>query len=170
MDTGVYLIDRCQEISITEDIIIPLHMKYSIEINAPVNKVVELFMDPDLYKEWKKDFLSYERISGNPGQVGAVTKLNFKRVTMFETITSSKLPNEISGTYEHKRGEKTMMIHKSTNRFSAIPGNKTLYEQESELTKVVGFIPKLIMGLMSGAAKKYYQNQLSLFKATVEKH
>lgn len=145
-------------------------MKCSIEINAPINKVVDLFINPGLYKEWKKDFLSFEHVSGTPSQVGAVTKLNFKRVTMFETITSSSLPNEISATYDHKRGEKTMMIHKATNRFSAIPGNKTLYETESEITKVVGILPKIIMGLMAGAAKKYYSNQLFLFKSMVEKH
>src|SRR5690349_18128126 len=145
-------------------------MKYqfSITINAPINKVVDLFMNPVLYNDWKKDFLSYEYVSGTPGQVGAVTKLVFKRVTIIETITSNNLPNEISGTYEHKRGEKTMMIHKATNRFSATTGDTTLYVAESEITKIAGFIPRLIMSFMAGAAKKYYSNQLSLFKAMVE--
>src|SRR5215471_8724758 len=119
-------------------------MKYSVEIDAPVKKVVDLFMNPDHYTEWKKDFISYERVSGTPGQAGAVTRLKFKQVTMFETITSSNLPNEISAEYEHKRGKNTVMFHKATNRFSTLQGNNTLYDTEIEVTKVIGFIPRLV--------------------------
>jgi hypothetical protein len=50
-------------------------MKVAIEINLPVNKVVGLFMDKNYFKEWKKDFISFEHIKGIPEEVGAITKL-----------------------------------------------------------------------------------------------
>ena len=144
-------------------------MKLTIEINLPIGKVVELFMDKANFKEWKKDFISYEPVSGTPGKVGAVTKLSFKRVTLVEKITSENLPSEISYEYEHKRGTKIVMIHQASNRFTPLQENKTQYELESEMTKVFGFLPRIIMKLMAGAVRKYEQDQLDQFKIFAEK-
>jgi hypothetical protein len=144
-------------------------MTPTIQINLPINKVVELFMDKSNFKEWKKDFISYEHISGIPGEVGAVTKLVSKRVTMFETITSKNFPAEIIEEYEHKRGVKTVMVHKASNRFISIAENRTLFEVEMAIIKVDGFLLKLMMKLMAGAGRKYAQDQLNQFKVFAEK-
>lgn len=141
----------------------------TVEINLPINKVVELFMDKNNFKEWKIDFISYEYISGTPNEVGAITKLVYKRFTMLETIVSKKLPNEIAEIFEHKRGDKTSMAHTASNRFTSLAENKTLFEIETEVTKVEGFFLKLIMTLMAGAGKKYAQKQLDRFKTFAEK-
>jgi hypothetical protein len=74
---------------------------------------------------------------------------------MFETIVSRNLPAEIVETYEHKRGVKTIMEHKASNRFTSLEGNKTFFEVETALTQVDGFFLKLMMNLMAGAGKKY---------------
>jgi hypothetical protein len=100
------------------------------EINLSINEVVALFMDKSNYRFWKKDFTGYEPISGTPGEVGAVTKLVFKRVTMLEIITANTLPAELKCVYDHRRGEKSMMIHEASNRFTALAANKTRYELE----------------------------------------
>jgi len=144
-------------------------MKPTIQINRPINDVVKLFMDKKYFKEWKKDFIGYESISGSPDEIGAVTKLVYKRVTMFETIISKKLPNEIIATYEHKRGEKTTMIHRVTNRFKSLSENSTLLEVEMEILKIDGFLLKLIMTMMAGAGRKYSQTQLNQLKILAEK-
>jgi hypothetical protein len=144
-------------------------MKYTVEINLPINKVIELFFDKAHFKEWKKYFLSHEHVSGIPNEVGSADKLVFKSVTLIETVTSKNLPAEISYEYEHKRGTKTIMIHKATNRFTSLQENKTLYEQDSEMVKVFGLLPKIIMGLMKGAGNKYAQDQLNQFKVFAEK-
>jgi hypothetical protein len=140
----------------------------AVEIDLPIDKVVELFMDKENFKEWKKDFVRYEHISGTPDEVGAVTKLVYKRLTMFETITSKRLPAEIVEEYEHKRGKATIMFHKAINRFTSIEQSKTLYELDSEVTKVVGLLPTLIMKLMASAGRRYAQDQLEQFKALAE--
>lgn len=144
-------------------------MKVSIEINKPRDKVIELFSDKNNFKEWKKEFIRYEHINGTPGEPGAVTKLVFKRVILFETILSKTLPGEICEEYEHKRGDKTVMFHKATNRFTTLSGNRTLFESDMEVTKVIGFLPKIVMKLMSGAARKYAQDQLDQFKKFAKK-
>jgi hypothetical protein len=143
-------------------------MKPTIQINLPINNVIELFMDKNNFKEWKKDFISYEHISGIPGEAGAVTKLVYKRPTMFETIVSKKLPGEIVEMYEHKQGEKTTMVHKSTYHFKFLSEKSTLLEVDMEIIKVNGFMLKLIMTLMFGPGKKYAQEQLNKFKVFAE--
>jgi hypothetical protein len=136
---------------------------------AGSNKVVQLFIDKNNFKEWKKDFVSFEHISGTSDEIGSVDKLVFKRVTMIETISSTNLPTEIIYDYEHKQGHKTIMFHKASNHFTSLAENKTLYELDSEITKIIGLLPKIIMTIMKGAGKNYAQDQLNRFKVFAEK-
>ena len=55
-------------------------MKYTteVEINQPVQKVVELFDNPDNMKVWMKGLQSFETISGTPGQEVSKAKLVYK--------------------------------------------------------------------------------------------
>src|SRR5258706_6617318 len=143
-------------------------MRYLVEIDQPLQRVVELFMDKNNLSKWQKRLISYELISGTPNAIGSVTKLNYNGVTIFETITTSNLPDEITGQYEHKRDKKTVMTHSTRNYFSSIGPNKTQYEMNIENEKFIGFLPKLMSGLMAGAIKKYNQNLLKEFKRFVE--
>ena len=142
---------------------------FSAEINAPVQKTFELFLNKDHLKEWQKELISYEPISGISGEVGAVTRLSYKTVTIFETITYKNIPHEIRGMYDHKRGSKTIMIHNASNRFSLIGENKTLFELEMLDVEFVGFLPKLLSKLMGGMFEKYHQNEVDQFKVFAEK-
>lgn len=84
-------------------------MKYTNEviINAPVNRVIELFDNADNMKEWQPGLVSFEHLSGTPGQVGAKSKLKYKmgnrEIEMIETITVKNLPEEFSGTVERAK-------------------------------------------------------------------
>ena len=144
-------------------------MNPTIEIDLPIHKVAELFMDKSNYKEWKKDFISYEHISGIPGEVGAVTRLVYKRPTMIETIVSKNLPYEIIAMYEHKHGKKTVVVHKTVNHFKSLTENRTLIEVEMIIIKVDRFFLKLMMTLFAAAGRKYAQVQLNQFKVFAEK-
>ena len=83
-------------------------MKYTveIEINKPVDRVIELFDNPDNMDKWMEGLQSFEPISGVPGQPGATSKLKFKmgkrEIEMIETVTVRNLPDEFSGNYEGK--------------------------------------------------------------------
>lgn len=144
-------------------------MKYKNEIviNAPREKVIELFSDPDKIKEWQPGFISMERISGESGKVGSKVKMNYKmgkrEVEMIETITVNNLPNEFSGTYEAKG-----VFNLVNNYFEALPDGNTKYWTENEF-EFKGFM-RIIGFLFPNAFKKESQKYLVLFKAFVEKN
>lgn len=76
----------------------------SIVIDLPRDKVIELFDNPDNLPKWQKGLLSFEPLSGEPGQVGAKSKLVFlmgsRRMEMVGTITRRDLPDVFDGTYD----------------------------------------------------------------------
>jgi hypothetical protein len=141
---------------------------FSAEINLPVEKVFELFLNKDNLKEWQTEVINFEHINGTPGEVGAVTKQNYKSVIIIETITSKKFPDEIRGLYDHKRGTTTIMIHESSNRFKSLGENKTLFELEMLNVEFVGFLPKLMSKLMGRMFEKYHQEEVDRFKLFAE--
>ena len=141
----------------------------SVEIDLPIHKVFQLFADKDNLKEWQKELIRYEHVSGKPGEVGAVTKLVYKSVTIIETIAEKNTPHEFDGTYEHKRGVHTVMVHKAFNSFIEQKKNKTLYEMKIVYVKFAGIIPKLMGVFMGFFVRKYYQNWLNQFKSFAEK-
>ncbi len=143
-------------------------MKYTseIEINKPVDKVVELFDNSDNMGKWMEGLQSFEHISGKPGQVGAKSRLKFKmgkrEIEMIETITVRNLPDEFSGTYEAKG-----VFNLVKNKFVALPGNKTKYVSEQEF-QFKGFM-KIIGFLMPAMFKKQSMKYLIDFKNFVER-
>ena len=108
-------------------------MKYTteIEINLPIDRVIELFDDPDNLKEWQPGLQSFEHISGTPGQPGAKSRLLFqmgkREIEMIETITVRDLPDEFSGTYEAPG-----VFNIVKNKFIPLSENKTRYISEQE--------------------------------------
>ena len=143
-------------------------MKYTseIEINKPVDKVVELFDNSDNMGKWMEGLQSFEHISGKPGQVGSKSRLKFKmgkrEIEMIETITVRNLPDEFSGTYEAKG-----VFNLVKNKFVALPGNKTKYVSEQEF-QFKGFM-KIIGFLMPAMFKKQSMKYLIDFKNFVER-
>jgi len=142
-------------------------MKYKadIEINSPIDKVVELFDNPDNMGKWMEGLQSFEPISGTPGQPGAKARLVFlmgkRKIEMIETITVRNLPVEFTGTYE---ADGVYNIVK--NSFSILSDNRTLYETEQEF-RFSGFM-KIIAFVMPGAFKKQSLKYLAAFKNYVE--
>ena len=142
-------------------------MKYSteIEINKSIDKVIDLFDNPDNMDKWMEGLLSFEPVSGTPGQPGAKSRLKFKmgkrEIDMTETITSRNLPDEFSGTYEAKG-----VFNIVRNRFIKLSDTRTKYITENEF-QFKGFM-KLIALLMPGAFKKQSLKYLADFKRFVE--
>ena len=140
----------------------------SVDINQPINRVVELWSDPENLKHWQDGFVSMEHLSGTPGQVGAKTKLVYtagkKPFDLIETITTMNLPFEMSGVYEAKSMSNTM-----TNRFTEVSENVTRYETEIEYTRFTGIMIKVMAFLMPGIFQKQVQKWLNQFKAFAER-
>jgi carbon monoxide dehydrogenase subunit G len=140
----------------------------SIDIDAPIGKVVALFNDPGNFAAWQNGFISYEPISGIPRTQGAKSKVTYingqHKIELTETIQVMDLPAEMTALYQHRHGENTMV-----NTFKELPGGKTRYTTGVGYMKAIGILPKLMAWLMPGMAKKHNQKWLDQFKAFVEK-
>ena len=68
-------------------------MKFScsVEINASLDRVIELFDSSENLKEWQPDFVSFEHLSGTPGEVGAKSRIIY-------LMGPKKEPNELTLT------------------------------------------------------------------------
>lgn len=143
-------------------------MKYTVEttINAPIDEVIKRFDNVDTLKEWMPGLVSFEHLSGEPGQVGAKSKLTYqmgkRTIEMIETITERDLPRCFNGTYEAKG-----VYNEVGNAFEAIDENTTRHISDQYFgfkggMKVIGF-------LFPGAFKKQSQKYLDDFKSFVER-
>ena len=144
-------------------------MKYTISItlDLPRQKVIELFDNPDNLRHWQKGFISFEHVSGTPGQEGAVSNLKYKMgkrsMELVETILKRELPNEFHGTYDTKG------VHNiQENYFKEIDEQKTEWVSVTEF-QFSGFMMKMMGFLMPGAFKKQSYKFMEDFKNFAEK-
>lgn len=144
-------------------------MKYTctIEINLPINKVVQLWEDENNFKAWQDGFKSIEHLSGTPHTKGAQSKIileDKQRIELLETIISNNLPEEKIALYEHVH-----MTNTQTTRFRKIDSNTTQYISEVEYTKFNGLLIKLMAKLFPSKFKAQSQKWMNQFKAFAEK-
>ena len=142
-------------------------MRYTvdIEIDLPRDRVVELFDSTDNLFKWQEGLQSFNHISGEPGQVGAKSKLVFqmgkRTIEMIETITERNLPDEFHGTYDAPG-----VYNVVQNRFIELGPDKTKLESENEF-QFTGFM-RLIGFFMKSAFPKQSLKYLQDFKAFAE--
>ncbi len=141
-------------------------MRYitEVELDIPRSRVVELFNNPDNMPKWQPGLVSFEHLSGEPGEAGAKSKLLYKmgkrEVEMIETITKNALPDEFDGTYEAKG-----VYNVITNKFID-HGNRTQWISENEF-QFSGFM-KFMSLFMKGAFPKQTLKTMNNFKEFAE--
>lgn len=142
-------------------------MKYNSEIviDVPRKKVIEYFDNLENMKHWQEGLVSYEHITGVPGQPGAKTRLQYemgkRKIDMIETITVRSLPEEFSGTYEAKG------VWNEVKNFFHEEGENTKWVTENEFV-FNSFFMKVMGFLMPGAFKKQSNKYLKDFKQFAE--
>lgn len=143
-------------------------MKYinEVVINAPREKVIELFDNPDNIKEWQPGFVKMEHMEGEPGTVGSKHKLFYKMgkrdIEMIETVTKRNLPESYSLTYETKN-----VFNDIHNYFEDLGDGTTKYWTENEFN--FSGMMKILGWIMPGAFKKQSQKYMDDFKTFVER-
>ena len=139
----------------------------SIEINAPRNKVIEYFSNPEYLKEYQDGFVSKELISGNFGQNGAVSKMLYqtgkRKMTLVETIINNDFPESFDAHYHHKFMDNTMKCY-----FQELDSSTTKYSYEVEYTRINWFLPKLMALLFPSIYRKQIEKWVRQFKHFVE--
>ncbi len=143
-------------------------MKYTneIQINLAIKEVIDLFDNPENLKFWQPGLISFEHLSGTPGQKGARTRLKYKmgkrEIEMIETITIRDLPKEFTCTYETKG-----VFNIVRNYFIQVESEHTLYRVENEFH--FSGIYKLYGFLMPGAFRRETRKSLERFRDFAEK-
>jgi len=138
----------------------------SIDIELPRDRVIELFDDPDNLPKWQPGLQSFEHVSGDPGQPGAVSRLVYvngrHRIELTETITKRDLPDHFDGRYEWSGGSNT--LH---NTFVELAPDRTRWE--STCAYQLESLPLKIMGALApGMFRKQNMTFLQNFKAFCE--
>lgn len=145
-----------------------MKFKCQVDIDLPRKKVIELFDNADNLKHWQDGFISFEHLTGEPGEVGSTARMmydmNGRPMELIETITVKNFPDEFSGMYVHKHTTNSMV-----NKFESLATNKTRWTAEIDYTKLNGFMIKMMAFLMPGMFKKQTQKWLNQFKEFAEK-
>ncbi|NND94765.1 MAG: SRPBCC family protein [Flavobacteriales bacterium] len=146
-------------------------MKYqcSVDIDAPIHLVVNLWKDESLFGKWQDGFQSTELLEGLADEVGAKSKIIYqqgnKRLELKETIISNSLPEEKTARYDHVH-----MSNTQTSRFESLSENRTRYISEVDYISFHSLLPKLMAKLFPSMFKKQSQKWMNQFKGFVETH
>lgn len=142
-----------------------MHYSNAILIRKPLNRVIELFDNPENMKQWQPGFQRFEPLSGIPGQPGAKSKLVYqmgnRRVELIETILVRDLLKEFSGTYETPG-----FWNRLKNEFVPVDENTTKWVMESEF-KFMGIF-KLFGWMMTGSFRRRTKMMMENFKRFAE--
>ncbi len=138
----------------------------SIDIDLPRERVLELFDDRDNLFMWQTGLESFEHVSGEPGEEGAVSKLVYvnkgQRIELMETVTKRDLPDEFNGRYDWGGGSNTLV-----NRFIELGPEKTRWESTCEY-QMETLMLKIMALAAPGMFKKQNMKFLENFKAFCE--
>ena len=137
-----------------------------VDIDLPRDQVIELFDSVDNLYKWQPGLQSFEHVSGDPGQPGAISKMVYlngrNRIEMTEEVTERRLPDEFNGRYSWGGGSNTLR-----NEFIELSPSSTRWR--STCSYEFRSIPMKLMAFFAGGMFKK-QNQLWLdhFKAFCE--
>ncbi|NNF01803.1 MAG: SRPBCC family protein, partial [Bacteroidia bacterium] len=142
-------------------------MKYSLSntINAPFDKVIAKFSEPEGAFHWMEGLQKIDRISGKPHEVGAKTDFYFlfknKEMKISETILEQDLPKSIKFAFVSSMGynEVEMQFEKLSDD-SVKQTNNSYFELK-------GFM-KLMGPIMKGMFKKQSLKYMEAFKKYAE--
>jgi len=142
-------------------------MKYSCEIiiDKPLDRVIELFDNPDNLDKWIEGIVSMESLEGKQGELNSRTKMKFnmnnREMEMVETVLEKDLPKMVKYAYNAKGVYNTV-----EQRFEKISDSQTKRTTHS-FFKFKRFM-KLIAFLMPGAFKKQTKKYQENFKKFAE--
>ncbi|MCF1191916.1 SRPBCC family protein [Mangrovimonas sp. AS39] len=145
-------------------------MKYTTEIyvELPLNEFIKKFNDPHNLKHWQRGLVSYDHISGIPGEVGSKMILIYdfgrRKMELTETIIENNLPHSMYSSYDTNG-----MSNIQKNYFESTGANQTKWVSKNEFIPT-GFALRLMTLIMPGAFKKQTKKYMLDFKNFAEKN
>ena len=143
-----------------------MKLKLELPINKPRAEVWKAFDNAENIKKWQPTLVSFEPVSGTPGQPGAVSKLTYKEnnrdLILIEKITRRDEPNGFDGVYESEFADNTIK-----NTFIGHGEGHTLWVMETEFT-FKSFLMKIMGPLMKKSFVTRTQEDMRRFKEMTE--
>ena len=143
-------------------------MKFRLEllINQPLADVWKAFDNLENMTRWQPSLISFEPISGTPGQPGTISKLTYeeggREFSLIERITHREEPNRLDGVYENSFADNIVR-----NRFIDQGKDQTLWVMETEYT-----FKTLLMKIVGPLRKKNFvartQRDMERFREVAE--
>lgn len=136
-----------------------------ITVDIPRSRFIELFDDPDNLLLWQDGLLSFEGISGVPGDSGATSRMTYKQgkgtMELVETIIRRELPDAFDATYDAKG------VHNvCRNEFHDLDGTATRWVAHNTF-ELTGFMK--IVGVFFGSMfRKQSLKMMNAFKDFAE--
>ena len=143
-------------------------MKFKLElpINKPRAEVWKAFDNVENMKKWQPTLITFEPVSGTPGQPGAVSKLTYeeggREFALIETITHREEPNRFDGLYENNFADNVIK-----NTFIEHDKDQTRWVMETEF-KFKTLLMKIMGPLMKKNFVKRTQRDMERFKEMAE--
>lgn len=142
-----------------------MKLKFETVIDASLDTVWAAFDNPANMSRWQQNLVSFDHISGEPGQPGAISELKYdekgKEVLMRETITERREPDFLAGVYDSRMG-KTLIV----NHFEAVDENATRWISWCNFT-FTGFM-KFTSLFVSGIIRRRTEADMQRYKLMVE--
>jgi 8-oxo-dGTP pyrophosphatase MutT (NUDIX family)/uncharacterized protein YndB with AHSA1/START domain len=138
-----------------------MKLKFETVIDASPETVWAAFDNRDNMARWQQNLQSFNHVSGEPGQPGAVSELRYdekgKEVILTETITERREPDFLAGTYDSPMG-KTLIV----NHFETVDENSTRWTSWCNFT-FKGFM-KVMSLFVSGMIRKRTEADMERFR------
>lgn len=87
-----------------------MKLKFETVIDASRDAVWAAFDNPENMTRWQQNLVSFNHISGEPGQPGAVSELTYdekgKKVVLKETTTERRKPDFLARIYESQMAKR----------------------------------------------------------------
>lgn len=143
-----------------------MRFKIELTINKSRSDVWKAFDNPENMKKWQTTLVSFEPVSGIPGQLGAVSMLTYKEnereFALTEKVTHREEPNRFESIFENKFASNTV-----NNVFVEQGKDQTLWKAETKYK-----FKTLMMKILGPLLKKNYvarsQRDMERFKEMVE--
>lgn len=143
-----------------------MKFKFELAINKSRAEVWKAFDNADNMKKWQPSLISFEPVSGIPGQPGAISKLKYsennREFVLTEKITFRDEPKQFDGVYENEFSDNTIK-----NTFIEHGKDQTLWVMETEFLFKT-FLMKIMGPLMKKSFVTRTQQDMQRFKEMVE--
>ena len=139
---------------------------FTLELALPRDRVWRAFDNPANMPKWQPSLITFESVSGTPGQVGAVSRLVYqegsREIEMVETVTVRREPEEFSGTYDSDHG-----VTSVSNRFVEAESGGTSWDVASamQLKGMAKFMGAMLRGMIESRVRTDCERFKTLLEA-----